>query len=89
MTDYSNDDKPRPLDLEGGPLSSEPAKPKAAGKADGSVPLFDRASMVGLLAQCMACGDTVHIRSGKRISKKVLVWILACVWYAYTTLTEN
>ena len=47
MTDYSNGDKPTPLDVEGGLPSSEPAKPKAAGKADGSVPTFDRASMVG------------------------------------------
>ena len=46
MTDYSNDNKPMPLDLEGGPPKSEPAKPKAAGKADGNVPTFDRASMV-------------------------------------------
>ena len=48
MTDYSNGNKPTLLDLEGAPPSSEPAKPKAAGKADGGVPSFDRASMVNL-----------------------------------------
>ena len=40
MTDYPNDNKPTPLNLEAGPLSSEVAKPKAAGKADGSIPTF-------------------------------------------------
>ena len=63
MTDYSNDNKPTPLDLEGGPPSSEPAKPKAAVKADGKVPVFDRASMVG----SAILHNTIHAMKQNRL----------------------
>ena len=38
----------------------------------------------------MACGDKVHIQSGKRISKQTLVWIPANdAWYAHKTLVKS